>query len=391
MSELEMSELEPGQVAAQPVIAEPIITDAQVEARQAVRVTVKKNERTGAIDINCSHPPIPSQQHVVLHLAPEYKKKIKPRSYASLVSVISESASIIPFQAWADAISSAIMTRLGNEQGATSELRHVTEGGYLALGTTLYKLSAVAQVPQMKALATARKKMRDVAELEAKGIMEGTRVSAAALIENAQKTRHEAQLLKQKAEQDLKAIPPSWLIETQYPIRYNRYSSRWEAQLIINFCITHFDIKFSSSGFTDRKYTWPAGPMDPRPIRLWVMLDVDGKYQATAIRVDNKDPEIPHINHGSGCMGLASGPTTITQARHLELLQIALEDCHRRVQLDSLYSDILQLMENFKQAFPKDLAAALKKNGVHGAVELARKLTSEVVNEEAEANTTWTA
>ena len=384
-----MSELEPGQVLATPTTAQ-LITDARATATQSVRTTVKKNEQ-GAIEVTCSHR-LPEFDAIKTNMTHEYSKKIKKHSYWSLNTHILNTQAEIPFQIWADAISAAVMMSLANDQGATSELQNITQSCYMALGTTLFKLSPVAMVPQTKALATARKKIRDVIELEGKQLRESSEAAVTAILDNAARVRAEALRLREEVKREMASIPPQWLIDTGYPIHYHRSNQIWEVQIVINFQITQFDLKFSGTGYTDKKYTWNAEHMDPHLIRLWVPVKIDGDFQATAIHVDSHDPELPHITHSSGCMGLAAGPKKITRLCHLEELQYALEDCHRRVQLDSLFTDIGALLNSFKSAFPKELADALKKNRVSGAIALAHQaVDAQTINYEEETRTTWTA
>src|SRR5208282_658125 len=290
--------------ALRPVIEPPLITDEKMKEAQAVKVSIKRDADKRVV-ITCSHLPVPSLESVAVHLTPEYKKRFKVKHYWSLENHIANEESGIPFQAWADAISSAIMQRLANEQGANSELKFATQTCYMAQGNTLWKMSAVAMVPQTKALATARKKIRDIAELEAKQLMDSVKISANSLLSAATKTKQDADAYKLKVEREIGKMPPKWIFETGYPIRYDSSSGYWAIQIVINFCITHFDVLYP----VDKKFTWKALPMEPKKIRLWVPVsDKDRTFQPTSIKVDRNDPTLPHINHNGGCMGLASGP-----------------------------------------------------------------------------------
>ena len=361
-----------------PILAEEkAITDEQVSQNQAVRVTIKRGDDRRVV-ITCNHP-VPSVELIIIHLSPEHRKKIKKHSYWSIENHIANEEAGIPFQAWADAISSAIMQKLTNEQGASSELQFAAQPCYMSYGNTLFKMSPIAMIPQTKALATARKKIRDVAELEAKQLLESVKVSANTMLAAATKTKMDADAYKQKVEREIGKMPPKWLFEIGYPIMFNSYSNRWEVQVEINFKITHLDLGYLSfSGFADKKFTWNAEPMEARKIRLWIPLnDKDGTYQATSIHVDQHDPRLPHIHHSSGCMSLASGPKKITGAGDLLRLAEALEFVHSRVQLDSMYVHAADLIPAFQKAFPLVLFAAMKESGADGAIKLAKKTLAD--------------
>src|SRR5208282_499347 len=206
--------------ALRPVIEPPLITDEKMKEAQTVRVSIKRDADKRVV-ITCSHLPVPSLEMAAIHLAPEHKKKFKIKHYWSLENHIANEESGIPFQAWADAISSAVMQRLSNEQGASSELKFATQTCYMSYGDTLFKMSPVAMIPQTKALATARKKIRDIAELEAKQLMDSVKISANSLLSAATKTKTDADLYKKKVEKEIGRMPPKCIFETGYPIRYD--------------------------------------------------------------------------------------------------------------------------------------------------------------------------
>lgn len=365
---------------------------AQVNEPLRVKTVIKKNEE-GEIEVECTHrlPPVAT---VLAQLSVGDRRKYKPKSYWTLETNIAKSQEVIPFQTWADAISAAVMTRMANDQGATSELHHLAQGGYLAMGDTIYKLSAVGMAGEMKALQVAKKKLKEKAELEAKTLLESAKVSAEALLRNAAQKRQEADSYRAQVEREIGQIPPKWLVDTSYPIKFDRYTMRWIAQLQINFSITAFDLKFQSSrtNYETRTFTWAAPMADARIIRLWVPFNREGEFTATQIAVDQSDPTLPHINHSGGCMGLSLAPKQLKSSRDLHLLKRALEDCHRKVQLDSLFTPSAEWSKSFAEFVPKELKEILACSHVEvlgKLIALAEKQGGEKYEEEKPSEV-WT-
>lgn len=366
----------------------------------AVKVVVKKDEQ-GHIVIEHSRD-LPDLKSIVFQMPTQYQKKSLYRDYVSIEENIRRTDGRIPFQVWADAISAATMQKLANEEGATSELRHLAQGGYLALGDSLYKLSAVGMVPEMKALAVARKKAREATDQQIKELLESAHASADGILMAANKQREEARVILERAKAQAGAIPPVWLFQTGYPFRFNEYNQTWAIQVQINFVITHFDVKYSEYDENNRSVnlsaSWPALPMEPKKTRLWVPINPDGTYTVTGIYVDSQDLQMPHINHGGACMGLGSAPKLLRNKTDLSRLTSAIEYANYRVQLDSLYTDMNTILKQFKEAFPKELYKVLTESSYSGARELAKKekadkekILKEVVDLNKEARTTWTA
>ena len=369
---------------------EPVTVEAVAEPNPRVKVTIKKEN--GTVVITASHR-LPSIENIYANMEPTFKRKFRVKGYWGVETHILKFEEIVPFQIWADAISATIMLKLGNEAGVTSELNHMAQGGYLALGGMLYKMSAIASSPQTKALAVTRKKIREGAEAEAKTLVENAKLSAETIVVDATRIRNKAKEYKKEVELSAGRVPPSWMFETGYCFRYGTgYNTGygWQMQLVINFKLTHYDIKFMMPDGKQARYTWEALPMEPRLIRLWIPVDTAGGYTATGIYVDHDDPEIPHINHNSACMGLASGPKHLATGRDLNKLREALEFTHQRVQLDSLYTPFEVFTKNFP-VVPADLAEAWGKGRVDGATTLAKKLNNEIVDHKREEKLTWTA
>lgn len=381
-------------VAAVPV---PIVHNEPV----AVRTSIKQDEMD-VIRITCTHP-VPTIKNVVPHLDADHRKKVKIYEYNNVERHIKDTISVIPFQLWADAISAAIMTTLANKEGATSEMRGLVQGGYLAIGDVLYKMSAVAQLPQTKALAMAKRKIREVAELEGKSIKEATQAACDAMLANALHTRQHADHYKAQIMQEVGSLPPKWIVDLRYPIKF--VNGLWSVQVTINFWISHFDIGISGG----KRFSFDADPGPTEKVRLWIPLQNDGKFAATSICVDQHDKRMPHIKHNGACMGLSSGPTYIKRPADLSLLIEALEHCHSRVQLDSLYVPYDELLISWKPFFPKVLVDAYVAYGDIGPQRVAQKMDDElkkakelasqkakelrvaVTTEEEETRTTWTA
>ena len=127
---------------------------------------------------------------------------------------------------------------------------------------------------------------------------------------------------------------------------------------------------------------------------MWLPLEKqEGTFAATSIYIDASDPELPHIGYGGGCMGLASGPKTLTRTRDFKDLEEALAFCHSRVQLDSLYTNVGSMVKNWGAAMPTELKAVLSGGGaISSAITLARRSNeATVVNRTQEENSTWTA
>ena len=256
-------------------------------------------------------------------------------------------------------------------------------------------MSAVAQLPQMKALAAARKKLREKAELEAQLLLEGAQVSANALIENGKRIKQEAQEFKRRIEAEQTTPPPKWTMDYAIPLRF--YYNNWMLGVTINFKITHFDVEWPSALGETQQFTWDALPMKEQKILLWIPVGKNGEFAATSVSVDKYFPQLPHISHDRSCMGLACSITKIRGGGDLETVRQALENCHRRVQLNSLFTDQAYLIKQFGESIPIDVKDSLQiAVGRSEIVEQLKKLikkkalTLQTSSEERERNTTWT-
>ena len=377
--------------ASQQVITAPV--SVKVSEIPKVKTTIRRNRTSGGINIDCTHT-VPSCTLVIANLPQEFRKKVKKKSYWGLDEFIIHYPEI-PLQEWANAISSAVLQTLSEQQGVTSELSRICQGGYLALDHTLYRLTAVSTLPQAQALAMTRKKLTEAAKAEAETIVESAKTAARALIQEGTRLKTEGAQIKRNAEIEFGKIPPRWLLESGYPITMR--SNTWRIQLPINFCIYAFDVEWSTP--TGKKsFTWEALPMEERTIRLWIPLREDKTVAATTIYVDSGDPELPHISHGGACMALNGAPKLLREKYDLDLLASALQTCHSRVQLNSCYTSITEWSKVFKEAIPEEIIKCIEAGRIDGnggitakLIEAAKKRDVLEVTPEQERRTTWTA
>ena len=312
--------------------------------------------------IESGHP-LPDIRSVLVNMPPKverYLKKEQRYGVPPLREAIRLTRSITTYQQWSDAIGSAILTRMSNKTGAVTDLKNIAEGGYLAIGETLFKLSPVALVKTNKALAVTRKRVLDKINIEVDLIKSSAKATSDALLENAVRKKLEADEYKAKIERTVSLTPPTFITSYGLPNKYSH--GNWYVGFTCLITLSSFEFFYTGANGRDIKHVWKALPMKPMPIPMWVPVQNNGMFSATSVSVDESFPVLPHMDHYSGCLGLSGLPSVINGRASVRALKQAIEQCFAVVNLSSLYVSPDNWKDTFKEAIPLALFSALTRS-----------------------------
>lgn len=356
--------------------------------------TVIVRDRAGTNDIEVvveNGHPLPDTRSVLVHMPPKVERYIKKEhkyGMPTLRGAIQITRSIATYQQWSDAIGAAILTRMSNKTEAVTDLKNISEGGYLAIGQTLFKLSPVAMVKTSKALAATRRKVLDKVNTEASLVISSAKATSDALLSSASRKKLEADEYKAVIERGVNLKPPSFMIDYALPIKYAHGS--WQVGFTCSIVFSSFEFSYVGNAGREIKHVWQALPMQPRPILMWIPVTPNGIFSATSVCVDDSFPILPHMDHYSGCLGLSGLPSVINGRASVRALKGAIEQCFKVVNLSSLYVSPDGWKETFKEAIPLTLFSAFgNREWINSVKALA---ISEGVQEEHNTPTpTWEA
>ena len=352
-----------------------------------VRVKVFRNEE-GSVVVWSNHS-IPALDEILAQVPQRTRRRISYYRRNSIERVIADNGSILSFREWAQAIGAALMRRIGSESGATYESTPSIEPAYLAYGDTLFQLSPVQIVRQGKALAAARARIRKKMEAELAAERETAQMSYDALVREGQKILDHAEEVRRELETD--APVPRWVRESGIPVRWDIDADGWRVQMAISFRIVAFEVSFFDRNGAEKQYRWDALPAEPRSIRLWVPVSIDGTYAASTIKVDDADPQIPHVSHYSACLSPGDAPKHILSYRDWEQFRESVERCLGVVNLSSLLVSSSIWFTTFRDSIPRDLRDALKSDRISVLRDMAYSLDAQAPAAQETEEEIWRA
>ena len=339
----------------------------------AIRVHITWDAARNVPSITSTHP-LPAKALVLAQLTPAQRKLVpsNQRKYThyDTEDCISGTHNTIPLQVWSDAIGAATIQGLACAGvSAETEMSSISQGGYLAIGDSIYKMSAVGHVSSNKAMAALKRNIADKARAKAEAVVAAANQAAATIATNAAQMREQAEELLEQARRN--CAPPRAFAERGCPLRY--VDGKWLVGLTARIALTHFEFEHSYTyrdsrdrlvNRTGRKSWQAVDGATPSSVLVlcWVRIDniTTGDYVQTGITTDRACTQLPHINNVQGCMELSGAPPHLLTFNHLDQLRVCIERAMRGVTLHSLLTHPLLWLPAFKQFVPADLLAILQ-------------------------------
>lgn len=350
----------------------------------------------GIVRLTSSHPPgLPAQiaQHLPTRRFRDRVENLVNNHGYSLNSCILNTQSVITNEQWANAIAAEIICRLGKAHDAEVELASVSDGGYLAIGNAVYRMTPVEIAPQSKAMRAVRRHTLDKAQMESERLLKQTNEQCASLLATASGNKREAELFLQEAKRTLGQTPPRWAIANPIPIRNK--DDVWQVGLTVNITLLAFHYKFetprptTNSPHTITLKKWDALPMpNSVPTLIWVPLTTDGQYNQIQICVDENFHPLPHIRHSGACMSLSAAPKTITDRHALANLRQILTTAMQIADCESLYSHPNSWSPLIQAAIPAAIKPHLLSDNFSRLSECVADST-EIIDSNKEEAATW--
>jgi hypothetical protein len=369
------------------------------------KIKVKITDGPDGINIACTHP-VGASEAVILHL-PSSKMVKRASQIAStygtnIRDIIRRCGDIIPKDAWATAIGSEIICRLGARPTAECEMAAVAGGAYLALDNAVYRLTPVECAPVNKVMSSVRRLVIDKATIEAERIKTEGQAQANKIMELAEQRMRETTVEREKLNKERRNafMPPQALTREGATLSFD--GSSWRVHFLATIKLTHFDYEWLTAhnrdgqGTMKRIKTWAAAEHDPVTVALSVPLadPATGAYYQRAIGVDTRCPyQLPHVKWGGSCLDLGGAPPSLNSLARVHALVGAFAECMRRVQINSLYVAAPYWSLQHQKAIPEIIRTRLMSNSNLGALqgdEFPATSTRDV-NLTTEAAETWTA
>ena len=382
-----------------------------------VRIHITRSPE-GEVLIHSSHR-IPAKELVLQQLDASQRTLIPPRhrrySQYSLRVCIDDTTDTIPLQQWSDAIGAATIKALACTAAASeTEMVHIANGGLLAIGDSIYKLSAVQHMPTSRALAIASRAIRSKARDQANTIIEAANQHAARIksdaeavahtvTRNAIRMREEAEQLMRNANLEFR-VPPAWTMDNSVAIKAVQFANGhicWHVGmwLFITPSVFIYEYAWNTGTRTRRaRREWLALPCEPVTTYIWIPLqDNKGTYAPTSIYVDNAGMELPHISHNRGCMEIPDSPRLLDSYDSYKTLRAKLLRVMSGVTLNSLLTTPSAWRKAFREAMPEDLRMVLFSSDPNTNLQrmvldaVGQPLPGIEVTTATENEETWTA
>lgn len=366
------------------------------------RVEVKFNSERGGVEVLLPDGGEPPNFGEVSKFLPLKVAKRLSRSrsrsltWESISSLAEENQSWIPFQVWADALAEWLIVKEANATGARSEVRAVVQGAYLAMGTTLFKLSPVDMIPQNKALAAAKARALSRAKVAGSALMAEARTNVRGMLQAGLERKKKLEREVEGLERKLVGVLPRWVQDAGIPTRFRMGS--WELQISFTHKLgsiwAGWEVGAGRSRLERHELEFPVTGVRSIQKLAWMPISPEGSYSLSNLVLDKICQEMAHMSHSGSCMSLGDAPEKLASVEDCTKLGASLERAMSQMNLQSLLGGMSEVVSQYEDGLPPDLYIALRSgdsravNGWMAAYANEKGITT-LVAEDSERGETW--
>lgn len=361
--------------------------DTNKQAEQPDTVKVKVTIEHGIYLINTFGRNLPDKKLIINCLPSSLRilipKRYRIARYQDITACMGMAGAAIPNKVWANAIAQAIILTEADKDGAPVEMTTASQGGYLAMGNTLYQLQPVGIVKANQALVAMRKQARERIDGWEHAYKRATEAMAESILQQARAAEHKFNEEKRGMEEKLRQVPPQ-----QFLNRPLRYRSGWQVGLWLSVVIKAFEYNAGSSD--EVRWEVSEEQLDnamPVNVLVWVPVGKDGHYNVTSIKTDEIFTYcLPHITADHACVSPGDAPRKLENDAQLRQLEQGLERAFSVVNLGSMYNEISRWNKFLAAFVPPELEDALITQRVSMSTVARRVLEERTRVEEHLAN-----